>query len=113
MRKQLPFLRDPNDRPGVWKILKSAIGKDLSRFAVPVFINEPISMIQKVVECMEYEDVLVQANFATDSKMRLMLVACFGAAQYTSSVRRTCKPFNPILGETYEYVTNKFKYIGE
>ena len=59
MRKQLPFLRDPNDRPGVWKILKSAIGKDLSRFAVPVFINEPISMIQKVVECMEYEDVLV------------------------------------------------------
>jgi len=45
--------------------------------------------------------------------MRLMLVACFGAAQYTCSVRRTCKPFNPILGETYEYVTNKFKYIGE
>jgi len=44
-RVQLPILRDPNDRPSVWRILKSAIGKDLGRFGVPVYLNEPISMI--------------------------------------------------------------------
>ena len=45
MREVLPVLRDPNDRPGVWKILKSAMGKDITKFSVPVYINEPISMI--------------------------------------------------------------------
>lgn len=42
-----------------------------------------------------------------------MLVACFGAAQYASTATRTSKPFNPILGETYEFVCPQFKYIGE
>ena len=112
-RVQLPILRDPNDRPSIWKILKSAVGKDLGKFSVPVYMNEPLSMIQKVVEIMEYEDLLVQANKAADSKKRLMLIVAFGAAQYACSARRTSKPFNPILGETYEYVCSKFKYIGE
>ena len=38
-----------------WKILKDALGKDLTRFCVPVYINEPVSMVQKVAEIMEYE----------------------------------------------------------
>ena len=80
LRQQLPILRDPTDRPSMWKILKSAVGKDISKFSVPVYMNEPISMIQKVVELMEYENLLVQANAETDSKMRLNLVAAFGAA---------------------------------
>jgi len=70
-------------------------------------------MIQKVAEIMEYEDTLVKANQEPDSKKRLMLVTSFGVAQYTCSARRTCKPFNPILGETYEYLCPQFKYIGE
>ena len=45
LRDALPVLRDPNDRPGVWKILNSAMGKDITKFCVPVYINEPISMI--------------------------------------------------------------------
>jgi len=62
---------------------------------------------------MEYEDLLSRANKEADSKLRLMLVCAFGAAQYACSASRTSKPFNPILGETYEYVCPKFKYIGE
>ena len=42
-----------------------------------------------------------------------MLIACFGAAQYTATAHRNCKPFNPILGETYEFICPQFKYIGE
>jgi hypothetical protein len=50
----LPYKKDPTDRPSVWKVLKDAVGKDLSKFCVPVYYNEPISMVQKVAEIMEY-----------------------------------------------------------
>ena len=42
-------------------MIKDAVGKDLSKFCVPVYFNEPISMVQKVVEIMDYEDLLVKA----------------------------------------------------
>lgn len=45
MRECLPAERDPNNKPSIWKVLKDLIGKDLSRFAMPVYFNEPISMI--------------------------------------------------------------------
>jgi oxysterol-binding protein 1 len=89
------------------------VGKDISKFSVPVYMNEPISMIQKIVELMEYENLLVRANVESDSKLRLGLIGAFGAAQYACSANRMSKPFNPILGETYEYVCPKFKYVGE
>jgi hypothetical protein len=47
-------MKDPSDRPSVWKVLKDAVGKDLARFCVPVYFNEPLSMVQKVAEIMEY-----------------------------------------------------------
>lgn len=53
-RDQLPYHKDPNNRPSVWKILKDVVGKDISKFCVPVYFNEPVSMIQKVSEIMEY-----------------------------------------------------------
>jgi hypothetical protein len=62
MRLVLPTLKPADQKISVWKVLKDAIGKDLSRFCVPVYFNEPISMLQKVSEVMEYEDLLVKAN---------------------------------------------------
>jgi oxysterol-binding protein 1 len=53
-RMTLPHLKDPGNKPSVFKILKDAVGKDLSRFCVPVYFNEPVSMVQKVSEIMEY-----------------------------------------------------------
>jgi len=55
----MPHLKDPKIKYSMWKVLKDAIGKDLSRFCVPVYFNEPLSMIQKIGEIMEYEDLLV------------------------------------------------------
>jgi hypothetical protein len=34
--------------------------------------------------------------------MRILKVAAFAVSGYASSVARPCKPFNPLLGETYE-----------
>lgn len=61
-RTTLPYLRDPKLKFSIWSIIKNAIGKDLTKFSVPVYFNEPISMLQKGGEAMEYEDLLVNAN---------------------------------------------------
>lgn len=34
--------------------------------------------------------------------MRILNIAAFAVSAYASSVGRLCKPFNPLLGETYE-----------
>jgi hypothetical protein len=37
-----------------------------------------------------------------DSLMRILYVAAFAVSAYASTEGRICKPFNPLLGETYE-----------
>jgi hypothetical protein len=44
-RMILPALKPPGQKVSVWKVIKDAIGKDLSRFCVPVYFNEPVSML--------------------------------------------------------------------
>ena len=37
-----------------------------------------------------------------NSLMRILNVAAFAVSGYSSTEGRMCKPFNPLLGETYE-----------
>lgn len=37
-----------------------------------------------------------------NSLMRILYVAAFAISAYASTEGRACKPFNPLLGETYE-----------
>jgi hypothetical protein len=46
----------------IWKLLKDMVGKDLSKFSMPVFINEPTSILQKAGEFMFYTDYLTRAS---------------------------------------------------
>ena len=46
----------------VWQVFKSAVGKDLSHFGVPVFFNEPLSSLQKFGECFQYAYLLNNAS---------------------------------------------------
>ena len=48
-RENLPAFK-PKSTINFFKILKDSIGKDLTKFCVPVYFNEPISMLQKVAE---------------------------------------------------------------
>jgi hypothetical protein len=43
-----------------------------------------------------------------DPLRRIALVAIHHATQYTMVERALSKPFNPLLGETFEYVTDKY-----
>lgn len=46
-REELPWLKPPNQKASIFKVLKDMIGKDITKFAVPVHFNEPLSMLQK------------------------------------------------------------------
>jgi oxysterol-binding protein 1 len=48
-----------------------------------------------------------------DSCKRLVQCAFFGILQYDLCKARFKKPFNPILGETYEYVSDELRIITE
>ncbi|KAG5982097.1 hypothetical protein E4U55_002294 [Claviceps digitariae] len=97
---------DTDDRPkiGLWGILKSMIGKDMTKMTLPVSFNEPTSLLYRCGEDMEYADLLDLAAERTDSIERLVYVAAFAASEYASTIGRVAKPFNPLLGETFEYV---------
>src|ERR1700712_3012557 len=85
-------------------ILKSMIGKDMTKMTLPVSFNEPTSLLQRCAEDMEYADLLEVAADRTDSTERMVYVAAFAASEYASTIGRVAKPFNPLLGETFEYV---------
>jgi len=75
----------------------------MTRMTLPVSFNEPTSLLQRVAEDMEYTDLLDKASEIIDSTERMIYVAAFAASEYASTIGRVAKPFNPLLGETYEY----------
>lgn len=76
----------------------------MTKMTLPVSFNEPTSLLQRVAEDMEYTDLLDMAADRADSTERMVYVAAFAASEYASTIGRVAKPFNPLLGETYEYV---------
>ncbi|KAI9809711.1 MAG: hypothetical protein M1825_000143 [Sarcosagium campestre] len=104
VRKRLKLDADNRPKIGLWGILKSMIGKDMTKMTLPVSFNEPTSLLQRVAEDMEYTDLLDVAADREDSAERMVHVAAFAASEYASTIGRVAKPFNPLLGETYEYV---------
>ncbi|KAM7400589.1 hypothetical protein PAMA_005001 [Pampus argenteus] len=88
----------------IWSILKKCIGMELSKIAMPVIFNEPLSFLQRLTEYMEHTYLIHQANATTDSVERMKCVAAFAVSAVASQWERTGKPFNPLLGETYELI---------
>lgn len=104
-RDKLPEPKEKEKPIGLWSIIKENIGKDLSGVCLPVYFNEPLSSLQKCFEDLEYSylvDNALQWGKQGDSLMRTLLVAAFAVSSYASTEGRQCKPFNPLLGETYE-----------
>ena len=99
----------------IWTVLKSAIGKDMTRISIPIHYNEPLSMLQRLAEDMEYSECLDNAAAAQDSLMRIQFIAAFAVSVYASTWGRVSKPFNPLLHETFELVSKEkgFRYLAE
>ncbi|CAJ2664081.1 unnamed protein product [Trifolium pratense] len=104
-RKKLPDPVEKEKGVSLWSMIKDNVGKDLTRVCLPVFFNEPISSLQKCFEDLEYSYLLDRAyehGKKGNSLLRALNVAAFAVSGYASSEGRHCKPFNPLLGETYE-----------
>ena len=100
--------------PSILAFVRKNVGKDLSTIAMPVDMNEPVTTLQRYSEMIEYCDLInkaTQPNFPAESGEKILRIASF-AISFMSSVRckeRTNrKPFNPLLGETFELVREDF-----
>uniref|UniRef100_A0A915D6Y9 Oxysterol-binding protein n=1 Tax=Ditylenchus dipsaci TaxID=166011 RepID=A0A915D6Y9_9BILA len=77
----------PHGSISLWSIMRNCIGKELTKIPMPVNFNEPLSVCQRITEDLEYAYLLDRA------------------AEKQTPVNKsamTTKPFNPVLGETYE-----------
>uniref|UniRef100_A0A667WQ33 Oxysterol-binding protein n=1 Tax=Myripristis murdjan TaxID=586833 RepID=A0A667WQ33_9TELE len=115
-RSTLPSPSPSSSGVSLWNILKNNIGKDLSKVAMPVQLNEPLNTLQRLCEEVEYSELLDTANQTHDPYQRMVYVATFAVSAYASSYHRAgSKPFNPVLGETYECdrADKGFRFIAE
>lgn len=94
------------DPPSLLSFLRKNVGKDLSSISMPITSNEPVTILQMMSETFEYCELLNKASLDSPLK-QLSYIAAFAISylsiqrQKTRSLR---KPFNPLLGETFELV---------
>ncbi len=94
------------------KRLKDFVGADLTRIAIPVFFNEPTSFLHRACEAVESYELLHKAATADNECLRLCYLAAFSISAYSTG-ERTSKPFNPMLGETFEFSTDSMRFVAE
>lgn len=94
--------------------------KDLSTITLPVTFNEPLTMLQRAAEEVEYFNLLDQAALAPDRISRMAHIAAFAISGYAHTKHRTGRKglcvfifclyvcltrlnlSNPMLAETFE-----------
>lgn len=112
-RKTIP--RATTLPPSLIAFVRKNVGKDLSTISMPVSSNEPLSLLQKLAEQVEYSQLLDQASKQTSVVDRLLHVTAFAVSQFSGNrarERAIRKPFNPLLGETFELVRTENEVPG-
>ncbi|KAI1207281.1 Oxysterol-binding protein-domain-containing protein [Annulohypoxylon truncatum] len=112
-RKTIPPATVPP--PSLIAFFRKNVGKDLSTISMPVSSNEPISALQRVAEQLEYAQLLDQASQQKAPKDRLLLVTAFAISHFSVNrvkERAMRKPFNPLLGETFELLRTESEVPG-
>lgn len=56
----------------LWNILRNNIGKDLSKVAMPVELNEPLNTLQRLCEELEYSELLDKAAHIPNALERMV-----------------------------------------
>lgn len=107
-RQNMPFPAPP---------ISISFASVIMRKSFPVALNEPINLLQRMAEELEYSELLDRASGMGDDVVeQLVHVAAFAVSGYASSIHRSeRKPYNPVLGETFEYIRpdRGFRFISE
>lgn len=101
----------------LWKVLSSKLGGDIieiSGLSLPIWLFEPYSALQRMCEMLDFAQLLNEAALLEDPLDRMAYVAIFAVSGYNST-ERFGKPFNPVLGETFELEDKErnFRFIAE
>lgn len=105
--------------PSLIAFLRKNVGKDLSTIAMPVSANEPTSLVQRIAEQMEYSELIDSAvNAPAGDGSRILYIMAFAISSFSNArvkERAVRKPFNPMLGETFELVREDkgFRFLAE
>ena len=102
----------------IWKVLAKIATQDLTRVSLPVILAEPLNALQRSTEMManfNIVEMLVQKDQTREdaSCKRLALCGIMQTCHILDQRARIKKPFNPILGETFELVNPKFRFFCE
>ncbi|CAJ0961480.1 unnamed protein product, partial [Mesorhabditis belari] len=108
-RSYLPAKMMPAENLGMGAIAKMAFG----RAGLPISHFEPLSMIQVVCEELRFASLLSRAAQMSDPVDRMAMIAAFTVSGYSNTLGRSRKPFNPILGETFDYTEPEWRFHGE
>jgi len=102
------------EKSNLWMQVYRFVGMDpISMLSLPIWIFEPTTFLQRMAEPFVYADYLYRCSESEDPLHRLLMLAAFNVS-IVSLTERSGKPFNPILGETFEYVSPRgFKYLAE
>ncbi|CDF33976.1 unnamed protein product [Chondrus crispus] len=95
---------DAASRQALWRQLASVVGMDVMnmRLSLPIWLFEPSTALTRMIETFEFSDLLDRAATSDDPVLRDCLVAAFVISAF-SHTERVRKPFNPVLGESFEY----------
>ncbi|MDP2437360.1 MAG: OSBP family protein, partial [archaeon] len=109
---EVPLAEASEEKQGLFEMLKKAVGSDLTTMSMPISVHEPTSFLQRMAETLQYHHLLEAAGSTTDPVRQCMLTAVFAVVAYSCNVR-TQKPFNPYLGETYQYDDGNVRFFAE
>ena len=72
-------------------------------------------MGQKQCEKFKYMNLLIKAGKESSRELQMCYISAFLIGEIFINLGRSLKPFNPILGETYEFFDNakKFRFYSE
>ena len=109
---EVPLVDASAEKQGLFEMLKRAIGTDLTTISMPIAVHEPTTFLQRMAEGLQYHHLLEEGGQTIDTMRQLMLTTCFAIATYSCN-ERTGKPFNPYLGETFEYDDGNVRFFAE
>lgn len=110
-RECLPSPMLDRSKISIWSILKQCVDKEIYRFTIPILWNEPLSLLQRSAESMRYANELLEKAARLDSAVdRMKHIAAFVVSLSAIQTGRTSKPFNPLLGETFEFTSLRDKF---
>jgi len=92
----------------LWSFLSTNLGADVLRsgISLPSYMYEPLSILQRQAEMIEHSYVLNNAAKCKDSIEQLAYVCAFAVSGY-SATQRYKPAFNPLLGETFEFIEKR------